>query len=164
MKLSDFKVDVTKQNDGVVKNFDADGKVYIRVAREGNERYQKKLRKLLEPYKKTRRSKVPAEAIDKFTKQAMAEFILLEMVGFTDDKGDITGKPGSVIEDTYENRLKVLEHEDYVEFINMISTISLDFDQFKVDQAEEDEEKSAGSLSGNGPGAEKKASSVSSKS
>ena len=42
MKLSDFKVDVTKQNDGVVKNFDADGKVYIRVAREGNERYQKK--------------------------------------------------------------------------------------------------------------------------
>lgn len=164
MKLSEFKVDTEKQEEGVVRNFDTEGKCYVRIAREGNSKYQKKLRKLLEPYKNTRRHKIPEEVMDGATKEAMAECILLEMVGFEDDTGDITGKKGSIIEDTFENRLKVLKHKDYGEFLNMVSTISLDFEQFKVEQVEEDEGKSAGSSSGTGPGVAKKASSESSKS
>lgn len=165
MKIGEFKVDTQKQEEGVVREFDAiPGKCYIRVAREGNTKYQKKLRKLLEPYKNTRRHKIPEDAMDDATKQAMAEHILLEMVGFEDDTGDITGKKGSIIEDTFENRLKVLKDKNYGEFINMVSAISLDFEQFKIDQIEEDEGNSDGSLSGTGPGAEKKVSSVKSKS
>ena len=139
MKLSQFKQDETKANEGVVRNFDTEGKCYIRVARANNPKFEKEIRTLSEPYKSFRKSKIPEKVMEEITKKAMAKCILLEMVGFEDGEGDIVGEKGAVIEDTFENRYKVLMHPAYKEFLEMISEISFDFNAFKVESEAEDE-------------------------
>lgn len=156
MKLSEYRVDEAKVQEGVVKVFDTDGKVYIRVARHNNPKYQADLRRRLEPYKNFRKNSIPDDVIDRETRKSVARTILLEMVGFQDDYGDITGAKGSVIPDTLENREKVLLNKNYDAFLDMISTVSMDFDSFKVQSEEEDVGNSESGSNGNGDGGEKK--------
>lgn len=158
MKISGFKVDQDKAENGIVRKFDVDGKCYVRVARANNSQFESELRRQIEPYKNFRRSKVPTKIIDECTKKAMAKAILVEMVGFTDDKGDITGTPGAAIENTEENRFKVLSHKDYGDFLELVSSISGDFDSYKTESDEEDEGNFVPSSAGPGPGAKKKPS------
>ena len=158
MKLTDFKQDKSLATEGVVKNFDPDGKCYIRVARMNNPNFEAAMRRLSAPYKTFRKSKVPDAVSDDIAKKAMAEAILLEMVGFEDAAGDITGTKGAIIEDTYENRFKVLSHKDYGDFLEMIATISMDFESFKVQEQETDLGNSQSSSGGSGLGDEKKSS------
>lgn len=139
MKLSNFKTDATKANEGVVKEFGTTpGECYIRVARHNNPQFESKLRKLLEPYRTYRKSKVQDDVVEECTKRAMSEFILLNMVGFEDDTGDIVGTKGAVIEDTAENRYKVLSHPDYSDFLELVSSISSDSETFRVEQQAEE--------------------------
>jgi hypothetical protein len=138
MKLTEFKQDQKKATEGVLKYFDAEKKCYVRVARMNNPAFEAAMRRLTQPYKSFRKSKIPDRVADEIAKQAMAETILLEMVGFEDAAGDITGKAGSVIEDTYENRLAVLSHKDYSDFLEMISQISFDFDSYKAQEEAEE--------------------------
>lgn len=159
MKLSDFRADENKVKDGIVKQFDTEGKCYIRVARHNNSKFQAALRQKLEPFKTFRRGKLADDVINKATHEAMAKCVLLEMVGFEDDFGDITGTKGSTIPDTYENRLKVLSSKNYEEFLDLVSSISMDFEMFKVNEEADDLGNSKTGSAGNGPGAEKKASS-----
>ena len=158
MDIRSFKQDPAKVAEGVVRKFDAEGKVYIRVARQNNPKFEKAMRTALEPYKNHRKSKIPDKIIEECTKRAMAQTILIEMVGFTDGGGDITGTKGAKIEDTEENRYKVLMHKDYGEFVELVSTISLDFDTYRAEMDEEQEGKSERPSDGSGPGAAKKSS------
>lgn len=153
MKIGSFKQNEQKANEGVVHHMDDTGKCYIRVARFGNPLFEAEIRKLYAPYKSYRKSKMSEEIQERLTNQGIAKAILLEMVGFEDDAGDITGTKGAVIEDTYENRLKVLSNKNYSEFKDLVSAISLDFEQYKSQQEAEDEGKSESSSSGSGPGA-----------
>lgn len=142
MKLTEFKQDEKKAKEGVVRKF---GDAYIRVARANNPKYEKEIRKSLEQYKNHRRGKIPPEAIEDAVTNAVAKTVLLEMHGFTDDAGDITGTKGAVIEDNYENKVKVLRHPDYGEFRELVASISQDFNQFRVEDEEEEEGNSASS-------------------
>jgi hypothetical protein len=164
MKLSGFKQDATKITEGIVKKFDAEGKVYIRVGRHNNPKFEADLRKLMEPFKTFRKSRIPEDVVDKNTKIAFSRHILLEMVGFEDDLGDITGVKGSIIPDTEENRLKVLNHKDYQEFIDMVTNLSLDAEAFRVQVEESDMGKSETGPSGPTDGVVKSPSSGTSKS
>jgi hypothetical protein len=148
--IRDFKQDKQKAEEGIIRKFGDDA--HIRVARADNPKYQKKMRGSLEQYRNFRRGKIPAGVIDDAVCAAVAETILLEMKGFRDGAGDITGTAGAVIEDTYENRLKVLKHEDYVEFRDLVANMSQDFDQYRVAVEEEEEGNSASSSSGLGVG------------
>lgn len=158
MKLSEYRTDETKIQEGVIRVFDTDGKVYIRVARHNNPKYQAGIRRRLDQYKNFRKSAIPDEVIDKETRKEMAKSILLEMVGFEDDFGDITGTKGAKIPDTLENREKVLLNKNYDAFLDMVSNVSMDFDAFKVESEEEDVGNSKGGSSGSGAGEKKKAS------
>lgn len=162
MKLGDFRVDPEKVKEGVVRKFDAEGTCYIRVARMNNPKFEAEMRRLSEPYKTFRRSKVPEDVSNDIAKRAMAKYILLEMVGFEDDFGEITGKKGALIEDTFENRYKVLSSKHYDSFLEMVSTISLDFEAFKSETEAEDEGNSETTSDGSGRGDEKSDSSSSS--
>lgn len=162
MRLSDFRVDPEKVKEGVVRKFDVEGKCYVRVARMNNPKFEAEMRRLSEPYKTWRKSKVPEDVQNEIAKKAMAKFILLEMVGFEDDFGEITGTKGAVIEDTFENRLKVLMNKNYDTFLEMVSTISLDFDSFKSQTEDEELGNSPSPSDGSGHGDEKSDSSGSS--
>jgi hypothetical protein len=152
MKLSSFRQDTQASKEGVVRYFDDEKKVYVRVARLGNAKFESEMRLLLQPYKTFRKSRVPDEVVERLTKEAMARTILLEMVGFEDDAGDITGTVGAPIEDTFENRFKVLSSKNYEEFLEMISGISADWDNFRGEMEAEAEGNSESSASGSGHG------------
>lgn len=158
MKLTEFKQDAKKAAEGVVKYFDTDKKCYVRVARMNNPQFEAAMRRLTAPYKSFRKSKIPDNISDEIAKKAMAEAILLEMVGFEDAAGDITGTAGAIIEDTQENRFKVLSHKDYGDFLEMVSTIAFDFESFKAEEEKEQVGNSQASFDGFGPGDEKKSS------
>lgn len=158
MKLSEYRTDETKISEGVVKKFDADGKVYIRVARHNNPKFQAGMRRRLDQYKSFRKNAIPDDVIDRETRKELARSVLLEMVGFEDDFGDITGTKGAVIPDTVENREKVLLNKSYDSFLDMVSNVSMDFDSFKVEAEQEDEGNSSSGSSGSGDGDEKKSS------
>ena len=157
MKLTEFRQDSKKANEGVVREF-GDG-AYIRVARANNPEYDKEMRKLMTPYKNFRRGKISPEIIDEVVSKAIAKTILLEMVGFTDDAGDITGIKGSVIENTYDNRLRILQHPDYTEFRELVASISQDFNEFRVETEQEEAGNSENSSAGAGAGGESNVSS-----
>lgn len=152
MKLSSWKENTAAAKEGVVRNFDPDGKCYIRVARANNERFEKELRRLMAPYKGFRRSNVPDKTLDEMACRAMAKCILLEMVGFEDDHGDIAGTKGAVIEDTEENRFKVLIHPAYKDFRELVSNIASDHANYLLESEEADLGKSLPTSAGGGRG------------
>lgn len=154
MRLTKFKEDTQKVNEGVKQFMDETQTCWIVVARQNNPKFESELRRLLKAYKGMRRGKIPEDIIDNCTKQAMAKHILLEMVGFEDADGDITGNKGGVIEDTYENRLKVLKDKRYSEFVDLVSGISLDNELYRSETEEEDLGNSESSSPGPGPGDE----------
>lgn len=134
MNLIDFKQDSKKAIEGVVRKFGEDA--HIRVARADNEKYQAFLRKSLEPYKGFRKGKIPDKVVEDAIIASVANHLLVEMVGFIDGGGDIVGTKNAVIEDTVENRIKVLSHPDYKDFRELVATMSQDFNQFKVETEE----------------------------
>ncbi len=87
MRMSTFETDKEKEIEGAW--VDAGAGLRIRVARVGNQEYQRYLQKLGRPYIQSARSgTVPIDVVDDITRRAVARHILLGWENMQDDNDE----------------------------------------------------------------------------
>ena len=128
-KLSQFKQDVTKSEDGVKVDL-GDG-LKVTVARIGNKKYQDFIRKSTKPYQQAIRNKTLADSVfEKIMNEAMADSILLDWEGMEDDQGD-------VIKYSKEKALEILSDPAYADFKQLVSDLANEQETFRSEALQE---------------------------
>ena len=128
-KLSQFKQDITKSEEGVKVDL-GDGLTVI-VARIGNKRYQDFIRKATKPYQQAIRNKTLADSVfEKIMNEAMADSILLGWEGMEDDQGE-------VIKYSKEKALEILSDPAYADFKQLVSDLANEQETFRSEAIQE---------------------------
>lgn len=123
--INRYKTDRKLEEEGQWVEFGDD--ISVKVARLNSERSQAVRRKLEKPYSKIRGS-IPEDIAEEILTKQVAEAILLDWKGVTDESG-------KEIECTYENRYKMLK--EFKDFRFDVVTCSVEAETFKGKQIEE---------------------------
>lgn len=121
MELNEYKTDEKLEVEGTWIDYGDDGKFLI--ARLGNHKFNERHEALRKKYK----GKLSNKQQKEITIQAMAETIFLGFEGITEN--------GIPLEDTLENRKKILSVRDVSDWI---VEASRDMENFKAEQEKED--------------------------
>lgn len=123
--LDRYKTDKKLEEEG--QWVDLGDEILVKVARLNSERSQAVRRKLEKPYSKIR-GNIPEDISEEILTKQVAEAVLLDWKGVTDDNG-------KDLECTYENRYKMLK--EFKDFRFDVVTCSMEAETFKVRQIEE---------------------------
>lgn len=129
MDINKFKLDEKLEVEGVWKEL-GDG-ARVKVAASNNPAFRELFRKKTEPYTDAiRRGLLDEETSQRIMVEVMAETILIEISGFTDQ--------GKELKSNLENKVRLLK--DYRPFRDMIASIADQMENFK----KKEEEKALG--------------------
>jgi hypothetical protein len=125
MDFKTFATDEKKEEQGVV--IPLGPKSWIRVARIGNRNFRDKSKIKMQPYETLARiGKVPEEIQEQIVRELIAETVLLDWGGFTED--------GKEIAYSYDNALRALtENKDFFAFVAECGNSSDNFRPSKSD-------------------------------
>jgi len=118
-----FGTDKDLEEEG--KWFDIGGEARIRVARFGNKKHKKTLDKLRAPYKPVllRGGDIPEDANDEIIKRSLSEAVLVDWEGLIDEKGNpIPYTPDAAYQAFCQ----------YSDFLDLVSRLALDANQYRV--------------------------------
>lgn len=135
MKISKFATDLDLEEGGVWVDI-GDG-AQLKIARIGNPRYQKVIRRLRAPYRAQIRNKtIPEDVSDDLVVKAIAECILLDWKGLEDDNG----KSIKYSQDRAYELLTGLK-----DFRLLVAEIAMEGEAFRMAEAEEEGKSSKSS-------------------
>ena len=127
MDLNAFRMDKKAEDGGVW--VDLDDTTSVCVARYNNRRFGEVLNRLRGPHRQSIKAKTLSDEVaERILIQAMAEAILLEWRGVTED--------GVSVEPTLENRVRILTA--YRDFRDIIAEISMDAANYRATAIEAD--------------------------
>lgn len=141
MDLTRFKADPVLEDEGVWTSVDAGTEASIKIARIGNRRYREAMTRRLKPYRRALRNGTLDE---KVTAEVLAETILLDWKGLTQDGVPLTYSPDAAKDLLCDNRFK--------DFRDLVVELAGDLELYRQQDIEDAEKNFEPSSTGSSTG------------
>lgn len=145
MDLTRFKADPVLEDEGVWTSVDAGTEASIKIARIGNRRYREAMTRRLKPYRRALRNGTLDEKVtEKITAEVLAETILLDWKGLTQDGVPLTYSPDAAKDLLCDNRFK--------DFRDLVVELAGDLELYRQQDIEDAEKNFEPSSTGSSTG------------
>lgn len=136
MDLTRFKADPVLEDEGVWTSVDAGTEASIKIARIGNRRYREAMTRRLKPFRRALRNGTLDEKVtEKITAEVLAETILLDWKGLTQNGVPLSYSPEAAKELLCDNRFK--------DFRDLVVELAGDLELYRQQDIEDAEKTSS---------------------